>query len=272
MELAIEKNPDPIGHFRGDPINEQPSDLFIPPDALRVFLEEFQGPLDLLLYLIKRQNLSILDIPVAEITHQYVAYLELMTELKIELAADYLLMAAILAEIKSKLLLPKVEDANPEEEDPRAELIRRLQEYERYQMAAQNLDSVPRMERDFFEVTVDTSNIKVPRVFPEVEFTEIYAAFGNVMTRLLQMVDHQIKREPFSVRLRMTGILNQLNTHVVLKFTQLLHREEGRAGAVVTLLALLELSKERIIEILQEDPLGPIQVRMIVTESNRIGT
>jgi segregation and condensation protein A len=244
----------------GSPYTEWPTDLYIPPDALEVILESFEGPLDLLLYLIRRQNLSILDIPVAEIARQYIAYIDMMAVLRIELAAEYLLMAAILAEIKSRLLLPKPAEA-AEEEDPRADLIRRLREYERYKRAAQDLDRLPRCERDVHEVSADTSAIKVNRVYPEVDLKEVLLAFQDVLKRAERLASHQVRREPLSVRERMSGILARLQTQALIPFQDLFERGEGRPGAVVSLLAILELCKERLIEILQEEPLGPLQIR-----------
>jgi segregation and condensation protein A len=250
-----------IAIVRGAPITDLPEDLYIPPDALEVFLETFEGPLDLLLYLIRRQNLSIVEIPVAEITRQYISYIEVMTVLRIELAAEYLLMAAILAEIKSRLLLPKPAEAGADEEDPRAELIRRLQEYERYKAAAEDLDALPRCERDVHEVSVDTSTIKVNKVYPDVDLKEVLIAFQDVLRRAERLTHHQIRQEPLSVRERMSSILQRLQAEAIIPFTELFERKEGRPGAVVSLLAILELSKERLIEILQEEPLGPLQVR-----------
>lgn len=245
----------------GTPVHDLPNDLYIPPDALEVFLETFEGPLDLLLYLIRRQGFSILDIPVADITRQYIAYMEMMSDLKIELAADYLLMAAILAEIKSRLLLPAPADSVQEEEDPRAELIRRLQEYERFKAAAEALDRLTRCERDVHEVTADVSAIQVNKVYPEVDLREVLLAFQAVLRRADQHTHHQIKREPLSVRERMSAIIAQLQQQAPLPFTALFNGTEGRPGVVVTFLAILEMSKERMIEILQEEPLGPLQVQ-----------
>jgi segregation and condensation protein A len=257
----------PIATVKGAPITELPEDIYIPPDALEVFLETFEGPLDLLLYLIRRQNLSIVDIPVAEITRQYIAYIEVMNVLRIELAAEYLLMAAILAEIKSRMLLPKPAEAGTDEEDPRAELIRRLQEYERYKAAAEDLDALPRCERDVHEVSVDTRTIKVNKVYPEVDLKEVLIAFQDVLRRAERLTHHQIRREPLSVRERMSGILARLQAEAIIPFTELFERREGRPGAVVSLLAILELSKERLIEILQEEPLGPLQVQPVAADS-----
>lgn len=257
----------PIARVRGEPVTALPEDLYIPPDALEVFLETFEGPLDLLLYLIRRQNFSILDIPIADITRQYIAYIEMMAELRIELAAEYLLMAAILAEIKSRLLLPKPQEVGTEEEDPRAELVRRLQEYERFKVAAQEIDGLPRCERDVFEVSVDTSTIEVPKVYPDVELREVLLAFEAVLRRAEHHSSHQIRREPLSVRERMSGILARLQVEALIAFADLFDHIEGRPGAVVSLLAILELAKERLIEILQEEPLGPLCVRIPVLVS-----
>lgn len=251
----------PLARIMGSPVHNLPDDLYIPPDALEVFLETFEGPLDLLLYLIRRQGFSILDIPMADITRQYIAYIEMMGELKIELAAEYLLMAAILAEIKSRLLLPRPAEADQEELDPRAELVRRLQEYERFKAAAQDLDGLTRCERDVHETSADTSAIRVNKVYPEVGLEEVLQAFRDVLKRADQLTHHHIQREPLSVRERMSAILSKLQAQAMLPFGALFDRDEGRAGAVVSLLAILEMSKERIIEILQEEPLGPLLVR-----------
>ncbi|MGZ8217693.1 segregation and condensation protein A [Methylomagnum sp.] len=253
--------PEAIALVKGTPFTDLPEDLYIPPDALEVFLETFEGPLDLLLYLIRRQNLSIIDIPIADITRQYIAYIDMMTELRIELAAEYLLMAALLAEIKSRMLLPKPVAATVDEDDPRAELIRRLQDYERFKAAAQDLDALPRCDRDVFEIATDTSAIKVNKVYPQVDLQEVLLAFQDVLRRMNQQTSHRIQREPLSVRERMSGILVRLRTELFIPFAELFERKEGRPGAVVSLLAILELSKERLIEILQDEPLGPLQIR-----------
>lgn len=257
-------NGTPLARIMGSPVHNLPDDLYIPPDALEVFLETFEGPLDLLLYLIRRQGFSILDIPMADITRQYIAYIEMMGELKIELAAEYLLMAAILAEIKSRLLLPRPAEADQEELDPRAELVRRLQEYERFKAAAQDLDGLTRCERDVHETSADTSAIRVNKVYPEVGLEEVLQAFREVLKRADQLTHHHIQREPLSVRERMSAILSKLQANAMLPFGALFDRDEGRAGAVVSLLAILEMSKERIIEILQDEPLGPLLVRPLI--------
>jgi len=254
---------DTIALVNGEPFSAMPEDLYIPPDALEVFLETFEGPLDLLLYLIRRQNLDILDIPIAAITKQYIAYIDMMAELRIELAAEYLLMAAILAEIKSRLLLPRPESAEVGEEDPRAELVRRLQEYERYKAAAEELDRLPRLERDVFDGGgADTSTVTVRKVYPQVDLQEVLLAFEDVLRRAERSTHHRILREPLSVRERMSGVLSRLKDKPWLAFADLFNRREGRQGAVVSLLAILELCKERLIEIVQDEPLGELRVRV----------
>lgn len=270
MNSTIEARPEttgttkaPIARVLGAPIHQLPTDLYIPPDALEVFLETFEGPLDLLLYLIRREGLSIVDIPVAEITRQYIAYIEMMTRLNIELAAEYLLMAAILAEIKSRLLLPRLPTAESGEEDPRADLVRKLQEYEQFKAAAQDLDELTRLERDVHEISVDTSGILVRKLYPEINLDDVLSAFREVLKRADQVTHHQIHREPLSVRERMTRILERLRDKTVLPFSALFDLEEGRTGAVVALLAILEMSKERMIEILQAEPLAPLEIRML---------
>jgi segregation and condensation protein A len=260
----------PLAVVNGAPLTRFPDDLYIPPDALEVFLEAFEGPLDLLLYLIRRQNLSVIDIPIAAITRQYRAYIEMMNVLRIELAAEYLLMAAILAEIKSRMLLPRPPETEREEEDPRAELVRRLQEYERYKLAARDLDVLPRCERDVHEVGVDSSTIEVRRAYPEVDLREVLLAFQEVLRRAEQLTRHQIRREPLSVRERMSAILSRLRSETILVFQDLFESREGRSGAVVSLLALLELGKERLIEIVQDEPLGPLQVRLLTAAGGDI--
>jgi segregation and condensation protein A len=255
----------PVALVKGAPLTELPEDLYIPPDALEVFLETFEGPLDLLLYLIRRQNLDILDIPIADITRQYIGYIDMMSELRMELAAEYLLMAAILAEIKSRMLLPRPEGAAAEEDDPRAELVRRLQEYERFKSAAEDLDRLPRCERDVFELGgVDTATVTVRKIYPEVDMKEILLAFQDVLRRAERTTHHRILREPLSVRERMSSVLARLRENPKLAFQDLFNRREGRQGAVVALLAILELSKERLIEIIQDEPLGELLVRPLV--------
>jgi segregation and condensation protein A len=253
----------PLAIVQGTPYLELPEDLYIPPDALEVFLEAFEGPLDLLLYLIKKENLDILNIPVAQVTDQYIRYIEMMGVLRLELAAEYLVMAALLAEIKSRMLLPRPPAADEEEDDPRAELIRRLQEYETIKKAAEDLDRLPRNERDTFEAHADTGDIKAPKIFPQVELREILLAFQDVLRRAEQLSHHQIVKEPLSVRERMSNILERLNRGNGLAFSQLFVKKEGRHGAVVSFLAILELAKEGLIEIMQTEPLAELRIRMV---------
>jgi segregation and condensation protein A len=251
----------PLAVVLGQPWLKMPEDLYIPPDALEVILEAFEGPLDLLLYLIRRQNLDILDIPVAEITRQYTDYIELMHELKLELAAEYLVMAAILAEIKSRLLLPRPASEEAIEDDPRAELVRRLQEYERFQKAAADLDALPRQERDFMPVRIDAGDRKVVRMPPPVDLRELLLALKDVLRRADLLTRHEIQRDALSVRQRMTDVLSRLRGEAFHPFESLFDPAEGRRGIVVTFIALLELAKEHLIEIVQERSLGPIYLR-----------
>lgn len=246
--------------IRGTPVTELPEDLYIPPDALEVILETFEGPLDLLLYLIKRQNLDILDIPVASITAQYVKYIEMMQVMKIEIAAEYLVMAAMLAEIKSRLLLPRPASSEEDEADPRAELVRRLQEYERYRNAAEQIEQLPRSGRDTFETGVSVDRIEIPRKEPEVEMSALLGAFRDVLRRSEQLAHHHIHREPLSVRERMSAILEKLGENQALPFESLFTISEGRHGVVVSFLAILELCKEGLIQIAQAEPLARLQV------------
>ena len=253
----------PFAVVRGEPFYELPKDLYIPPDALEVILEAFEGPLDLLLYLIRRQNLDILDIPIAAITKQYIGYIEMMQELRFELAAEYLVMAAILAEIKSRLLLPRP-PINPDEEaDPRAELVRRLQEYERFKKAAEDIEALPRMERDTCAVSVHVPERKIAVVPPEVELRELLLAFRDVLNRADLFVSHQIRREPLSVRQKMTEVLDALSSGEFREFSSLFVSGEGRLGVVVCFLALLELGKAGLIEIVQDRPLAPIYLKSL---------
>jgi segregation and condensation protein A len=250
----------PFAIVQGVPLTEPPRDLYIPPDALEVILEAFEGPLDLLLYLIKRQNLDILDIPIAEITSQYMKYVELMHGLRLELAAEYLVMAAMLAEIKSRMLLPRPVEEH-DEDDPRAELVRRLQEYERFKQAAEDIDRLPRLERDIVVTEIRGPERKVVRLQPKVDLREIMLAFQEVMTRASMFTHHQIQFEPLSVRERMTNVLAAVNAEKFSNFVDLFTPEEGRRGVVVTLLAILELIKESLIEMVQNEAYGPIYVK-----------
>ena len=244
----------------GTPFNQVPDDLYIPPDALEVFLDLFEGPLDLLLYLIRRQNLDIVNIPIAQITQQYIAYIQLMGALNLELAAEYLVMAALLAEIKSRMLLPR-QSSQEDEEDPRATLIRRLQEYEAIKIAAEELDLLPRVERDIFEIEVDISPLSVEQQLPDIRLKDMLLAFQDVLKRVDQFSHHQITKEALSVRERMATILANLKGENSLFFSQLFIRKEGRQGVVVSFLAILELGKEGLIEIIQSEPFAEIRIR-----------
>jgi segregation and condensation protein A len=252
----------PFAVVQGEAYTKLPKDLYIPPDALEVFLDTFEGPLDLLLYLIKRQNLDVLNIPIAEITRQYMDYVEIMKELRLELAAEYLVMAAMLAEIKSRMLLPRPESVE-EEEDPRAELVRRLQEYERYKQAAEDVDALPRMGRDVYAVKAWVGEISVDRPEPQVELKEIMLALADVFKRADMYAHHHIQREALSVRERMSQVLGRLQADSYSDFISLFPVDEGRQGVVVTLLAVLELIKERLAELIQTEPYGPIHVKAI---------
>lgn len=245
----------------GEPFAQLPDDLYIPANALEVFLELFEGPLDLLLYLIKRQNLDIVNIPIAQITKQYIRYIQVMEHLNLEMAAEYLVMAALLAEIKSKMLLPRQVDAESEEDDPRATLIRRLQEYERIKQAAEDIELLPRLERDIFSITVDTSTLAIVRPLPDIQLKEMLLAFQDVLKRADQLSHHHISKEPLSVRERMSRILDSLTGVDTLLFSQLFLKKEGRSGVVVSFLAILELSKERLIEIIQLEPFAELRVK-----------
>ena len=255
----------PLAIVRGQPVLQMPQDLYIPPDALEVILEAFEGPLDLLLYLIRRQNLDILDIPIAEITRQYVDYIELMHEMRLELAAEYLVMAAILAEIKSRLLLPRPPSEEGVEEDPRAELVRRLQEYERFKKAAEDIDALPRLERDTTPVSVFVPDKAVIRLPPPVDLRELLLALKDVIKRAELTGRHAIQREALSVRNRMSDVLKAIGDGGFHPFERLFNAEEGRLGIVVTFLAILELAKEHLIEIMQAEPLHPIYLKSLAT-------
>ena len=257
----VTTDPPPLAIVQGAPYRELPEDLYIPPDALEVFLETFEGPLDLLLYLIKRQNLDILNIPIAQITKQYIAYIDMMSELRLELAAEYLVMGALLAEIKSRMLLPRQTDEEEDEEDPRALLIRRLQEYEMIKEAAEEIEEFPRSERDTFAIEVDTVMIDVQQKLPEVALKDLLLAFQDVLRRVEQLSHHHITREPLSVRERMSTILENLKKSDHLVFSALFTRKEGKHGVVVSFLAILELCKEGLIEISQSEPFTELRVR-----------
>jgi segregation and condensation protein A len=253
----------PFAVIQGTPLNEPPKDLYIPPDALEVFLEAFEGPLDLLLYLIKRQNLDILEIPIAHVTEQYMSYIDLMQEINLELAAEYLVMAALLAEIKSRMLLPRPPLDENEEDDPRAELVRRLQEYERYKKAAQDLDDLPRLERDLHKVVVMFEPDGLEQQPPEVSLESLLDAFRDVLGRAEMFADHRVQRETLSVRERMALVMDRARSDTFISFSDLFTVTEGKAGVVVTLIAILELLKESLIEMVQNDERGPIYVKLV---------
>jgi segregation and condensation protein A len=251
----------PFAVVDGEPVTTLPQDLYIPPYALQVFLEAFEGPLDLLLYLIRRQNIDILDIPIAEITKQYVQYIELMKELQLELAGEYLLMAAMLAEIKSRMLLPRPESHEEEEDDPRAELVRRLQEYERYKKAAEDISDLPRLERDVFVASADAPERKVVTKLPDVTLKELLLAFHDVLQRAEMFSNLHMQREPLSVRQRMSEILSRIKASKFTGFADLFDPEEGRMGVAVTFIAILELLKEAMIEVVQSQEYAPLHIR-----------
>ena len=251
----------PFAVVQGEPLSEIPQDLYIPPDALKVFLEAFEGPLDLLLYLIKRQNLDIVNIPIAQITEQYMRYIDLMDDLQLELAGEYLLMAAMLAEIKSRMLLPRPIEEGEDEDDPRAELVRRLQEYERYKQAAEDIESLPRYEREIFGTIAEFPDRKSNQQEPEVAVQTLLKVFAEVLARADMYTHHRIQREALSVRERMTMILDKVKAEDFTDFKELFAIEEGRGGVIVALLAILELLKDSLIEMVQNETNGPIYVK-----------
>lgn len=252
----------PFAMVAGQAYTDLPSDLYIPPDALEVILEAFEGPLDLLLYLIRRQNLDILEINVADITRQYMAYVEMMSSMRFELAAEYLVMAAMLAEIKSRMLLPRPPEAEEEEgEDPRAALIRRLQEYERFKTAAEDMDELPRMGRDIHQASATGPDRKLTRPEPDVDLKEVLVALADVLRRADMFESHQVEREKLSTRERMTQVLDKIRHRQFVPFVNLFRAEEGRLGVVVTFLAVMELVKESLVELVQNEAFGAIHVR-----------
>lgn len=251
----------PLVLVYGEAMTEMPVDLYIPPDALEVFLEAFEGPLDLLLYLIRKQNVDILDIPVAEITRQYMGYVELMKTVRLELAAEYLVMAAMLAEIKSRMLLPRSAEVEEEEADPRAELIRRLQEYERFKAAAEGIDGLSRVGREVIVPRLDAPQAKVRKLLPEVSLEELLVSMAEVLRRGDLFESHQVSREALSTRERMSEVLERLRGGGFVPFVELFSAEEGKLGVVVTFMAILELVKESLIELVQNEPFAPIHVR-----------
>lgn len=251
----------PFAVVQGKELTILPKDLYIPPDALEVILEAFEGPLDLLLYLIRRQNLDILEIDVAEITKQYLGYIELMTSIQLELAAEYLVMAAMLAEIKSRMLLPRQQSEDEDEEDPRAELIKRLQEYERFKQAAEDIDELPRMGRDIHRATAEAPDRDQQRPHPDVDMRELVTALADVLKRSEMFESHQIEMEKLSTRERMSQVMDSLRNNQFVPFVALFTLEEGRLGVVVTFLAVMELIKESLVEIVQSENFGPIHVK-----------
>ena len=251
----------PFAFVQGQPFTQLPKDLYIPPDALEVFLEAFEGPLDLLLYLIRRQNLDILDIPIAEITKQYMSYIGMLDELQFELAAEYLVMAAILAEIKSRMLLPRLKSEDEDEEDPRAELVRRLQEYERFKQAAEDLDNMPREGREFVLAEAFLEEKQIIQVPPEVDLHDMLVALRDVLSRADLFSHLNVQMEPLSVRERMTRIIDLLRENPYMEFPQFFTLQEGRKGVVVTFLALMELTRERLVDIVQNEPMGKIYIK-----------
>ena len=251
----------PFAVVAGEPVTTLPQDLYIPPYALQVFLEAFEGPLDLLLYLIRRQNIDVLDIPIAEITKQYVQYIDVMEELQLELAGEYLLMAAMLAEIKSRMLLPRPVAVDEDEDDPRAELVRRLQEYERFKKAAEDISDLPRLERDVFVASADAPERKVTTKMPDVTMKELLLAFHDVLIRAEMFSNLRMHREPLSVRQRMSEILMRIKANEFTGFADLFDAEEGRMGVAVTFIAILELLRESVIEVVQSEQYAPLHIR-----------
>jgi segregation and condensation protein A len=251
----------PFAFVAGKAVTDLPKDLYIPPDALEVFLEAFEGPLDLLLYLIKRQNVDILEINVAEITEQYISYVDLMEASQFELAAEYLVMAAMLAEIKSRMLLPRSQEEEEEEEDPRAQLIRRLQEYERYREAAEKVDVMPRLYRDLYQASAQIPELERTMPRPEVELQDVLLAFAEVLRRADLTESHHIQRENLTTRERMSQILLRISAESFTPMLSLLMKDEGRLGVVVTFLAIMELIKESLVELVQNEPFGPIHIK-----------
>lgn len=260
--LSHQQEEMPFAVVAGEPQYVLPKDLYIPPDALEVFLDAFEGPLDLLLYLIRRQNMDILEIPIADITAQYIRYIEMMREMQFELAAEYLVMAAMLAEIKSRMLLPRVTvEGEDEEGDPRAELIRRLQEYERYKQAAEDINALPQVGREIHVVRIEAPHRNVEQEPPEVDLREVLLALKDVMHRADMFSSHQVTREPLSLRERMSRVLDTVHSERFSDFTDLFDIGEGRQGVVVTFMAILELIKQQLIELVQAEIFATIHVK-----------
>jgi segregation and condensation protein A len=251
----------PFAVVQGKELTTLPKDLYIPPDALGIILEAFEGPLDLLLYLIRRQNLDILEIDVAEITKQYMGYIDLMSTIQLELASEYLVMAAMLAEIKSRILLPRQVAEDDDEGDPRAELIRRLQDYERFKMAAEDIDEMPRMGRDIYQASAESPDKKNEKQYSEVQMQELLMALSDVMKRAEMFESHHIQLEKLSTRERMSQILENIRDKQFVPFATLFKKSEGRLGVVVTFLAIMELIRESLVEIVQNESFGPIHIK-----------
>ena len=251
-----------LATVQGKEVTSLPEDLYVPPNSLKIFLDTFAGPLDLLLYLIRKQNLDVLDIDVAKITEQYISYIDLMESFEIELAGDYLVMAAYLAELKSRMLLPRPKE-NKEEEDPRAELMRRLQEYQRFKEAAAKIDLLPRLNRDFYLAGAKLPEFEALTPIAELPMEELTFALAEVMRRVDQSKAHLINFEQLSTRERMTEILERMRNETFIEFYSLFSSEEGRMGVVVTFLAVLELLKDSLIEIVQSEEFAPIHIRGI---------
>lgn len=263
MIETTEQTKEPLAIFQGNPVTELPKDLYIPPDALEIFLDAFEGPLDLLLYLIKKQNLDILDIPIADITRQYIQYIEMMHEMKLELAAEYLVMAAMLAEIKSRILLPRQAEALNDEHDPRAELVRRLQEYECFKKVAEDLDNLPQVGREIFVAAAEVPEFNLTKPLPKVELRELLYALKEVFERAKLNASHFVAGEALSIRERMTEILQKIGENNFISFEKLFSVKEGRIGVVVTFIAILELLRQAMIEIVQAEAFGQIHVKAV---------
>lgn len=262
MDVDTPVKPEIKAIIDGKELTQVPDDLFIPPDALEVLLDSFSGPLDLLLYLIRKQNIDILNIPMTSITQQYLQYIQLMEARRMELAADYLLMAAMLAEIKSRMLLPVAPTTDEEEEeDPRMALVRRLQAYEQMKQAAALLDDLPRQERDHVIVHIMPNELETIKVHPDVELIDLIKAMSSLLEKEEQLTHHQIAREVLSVRERMNAVLMQLQHHKVLEFSSLYTVTEGRMGLVVSLLAILELARQSLLIITQTEAFAPIHLQ-----------
>lgn len=257
---ASDQSEMPFALVEGEPLTMIPLDLYIPPDALLVFLETFEGPLDLLLYLIKRQNIDILNIPIATVTRQYMEYIHLMENMELELAAEYLVMAAMLAEIKSRMLLPRSSEIE-DEDDPRAELIRRLQEYEQFKKAAEDIDALDRLERDIYLTSIELPRFEKELPLPSVQMSDLLQAFRDVVNRAEQFASHHVQREPLSVRERMVMVLEKISADQFTSFREFFDLSEGRMGVVVSFLAILELLKESLIELVQSEAYAPIYVK-----------